>query len=355
MERESPESEITTEHLMDQVLPKTPVRLPPSAIDLAVQHTRTVNKIATPEILDLIAGIQRSITRTTLAEVSANHYSALNRINKDLTRALASSPGIQAIRDIASSALMTQIAQMQAHWRESFERLYSSFHKELSASLAPLIELARRFGEVSRVRDAFCHYNLWLAPSMSEELVAKIVSLYDAKASSRTVHSVVSRYYAKDDWSRLDEVLQRCVNNPLFGSRIGLIQEALQAHRQAMYALTVTGLLVHVEGIAADYVKRRKLLPQVGRKTKKIILTALSANHSSFLDIRTYAGVSSLITYLENSMYATVDFDAKHDRLQNETRLVGHAIRHGRQASIGTRMNSLRLFLILDVMALLEI
>ena len=128
----------------------------------------------------------------------------------------------------------------------------------------------------------------------------------------------------------------------------------MRAHREGLYLLSVTGLLVHLEGIAADYVKKHKLLPQVGGKTREIILAALNDTPYSLLDIRTNAGVLALIEYVQDSMYASVDFDKEHVRLRGENKLVGHAVRHGRQVAFGSRMNSLRLFLFIDVMTLLK-
>ena len=250
--------------------------------------------------------------------------------------------------------MATQFADISAQFQTAMNRLSLSIYPALSTAFLPLKELAERIGEASNVRDAFCHYNLWLAPSMSEELVGKIVSLYEADAGSGTVHSMVCRYYAKEDWARLEKVLERCRNNSLFKSRMKLIDEAFRAHREGLYNLSVTGLLVHLEGIAVDYVKKHKLLPAVGGKTRKIILAALNNTPYSLLDVRTYAGVSALVAYVENSMFASVDFDKEHVRLHGENRLMGHAVRHGRQVAFGSRMNSLRLFLIIDVMTLLE-
>ena len=243
---------------------------------------------------------------------------------------------------------------MSDEFKAVTDRLFLSINRELSVAFHPLRELAERIGEASSVHEAFRHYNLWLAPSMSEEFVDKIVTLYESGAGSGTVHSVVSRHYAKDHWALLDEVLERCRSNPVFNSRIRLIEEAVQAHREGLYYLTVTGLLVHSEGIAADYVKKHNLLPQVGSQTKEIILTALNDTPYSLLDVRAYAGVDALIAYVEESMYGFVDFDKEHVRLHGENRLLGHAVRHGRQVAFGSRMNSLRLFLFIDVMTLLE-
>ena len=271
----------------------------------------------------------------------------LTQIAGSVAGVLESLTGIQAINQELSAAggvagVLESLTGIQA------------INQELSAAFLPLKELAERIGEASSVSDAFRHYNLWLAPSMSEELVDKIVSFYEEDARSGTVHSVVSRYYAKDNWRRLEQVLERCRRNELFKSRMTVIEQALWAHRKGFYGLSVPALLVHLEGIAADYVKKRKLLPQIGGKTRKIILTALDNTPYPLRDIRTYAGVRALIAFVEDSMFASVDFDKEHIRLLGENKLLGHAVRHGRQVAVGSRMNSLRLFLFIDVMALLK-
>ena len=278
----------------------------------------------------------------TVAASILRRMREIDTIDQRRVRVFDSSAVVQAIRTIESAPWVTQLAEI------GFQ--FKSIINQLSTALFPLRELAERFGEASSVRDAFCHYNLWLAPSMSEELLGKVVRLYEAGAGAGTVHSMVSRYYAKENWSRLEEVVERCRSNSLFKSRMNLIEQAFLGHRNGFYDLCVTTLLVHLEGIAADYVKKHKLLPEARGKTKKIILAALKDTPFSILNVRTYAGVGALIEYIELSMFADVDFDKEHDRLHGENRLIGHAVRHGRQVAFGSRMNSLLLFLILDVM-----
>lgn len=316
--------------------------------------TRMVNPVITLPIDRLLAGMRLNLPSAALTANILNHSRVFDTIASNLAGVLESTAQIRAIQASASSAWLAQVAQMSNQFQAITNRLYLSFNQELSPAFLPLKELAEQIGEASSVCDAFRHYNLWLAPSMSEELVGKIVSFYEADANSGTVHSVVSRSYAKDNWGRLDEVLERCRRNELFKSRLSIIEQALWAHRKGFYDLSVPGLLVHLEGIAADYVKKHKLLPQVGSKTREIILTALRDTPYSLWDIRTYAGVKALIAFVENSMFTSVDFDKEHLRLHGENRILGHAVRHGRQVAVGSRMNSLRLFLFIDVMALLK-
>ena len=316
--------------------------------------TRMVHPVKTPPIERLLAGMRLNIPSATITDIILRQSQMFDTLARNSTRVFDSSARVQAIRSSAASALLAQVAQMSDQFQAITNRLYLSFNQELSAAFLPLKELAERIGEASSVSDAFRHYNLWLAPSMSEELVDKIVSFYEEDARSGTVHSVVSLYYAKDNWRRLEQVLERCRRNELFKSRMTVIEQALWAHRKGFYGLSVPALLVHLEGIAADYVKKRKLLPQIGGKTREIILTALDNTPYPLRDIRTYAGVRALIAFVEDSMFASVDFDKEHIRLLGENKLLGHAVRHGRQVAVGSRMNSLRLFLFIDVMALLK-
>ena len=325
-----------------------------SVFDSLERQRRIFDSMIGPVIAQQLTQIELYVPKVTIADSIFRQLRVLDTIERDLGRVLDSTAVARAIRAISSAVWVNQVAERSAQFQAAVNQLSLSINRELYSARHPLRELAERYDGASSVHDAFCHYGLWPTPSMSEELVAKIVGLYEADAGSGTVHSLVSRYYAKEDWRRLDEILDRCRNNPLFKRRMKIIEEALQAHKEGLYNSSVTVLLVHWEGIAADYVKKHNLLPAVKGNTRQIILAALSDTPYSLLDVRTYAGVGALIAYVEDSMFASVDFDKEHGRLQGENRLVGHAVRHGRQVDFGTRMNSLRLFLIIDFMTLLE-
>ncbi len=342
MERESPKTESEADYVGKMSGTAKYVGVPPTLLDSIYRQTRMVDSIMNPAIRRLISGMSLTLPNTKIMDAIRTQTQVFDKIDRHFAKV------------IASSIPFAQLAQINAQFQAAIDRLSLSVNSVLSDAFLPIKELAAQIGEVSRVGDAFRHYNLWLAPSMSEELVAKIVSLYESGANSGTVHSVVSRYYAKDNWQRLEQVLERCRNNPLFKRRIKVIEEALRAHKEGLYNLSVPGLLIHLEGIAADYVKKHNLLPQVGGQTKEIIVTALEDTPYSLLDLRTYAGVDALIEYVEDSMFAYVDFDKEHVRLHGENKLQGHAVRHGRQVAFGSRMNSLRLFLFVDVMTLLK-
>ncbi len=190
----------------------------PSIIDSLRQHSQMVDSLKSPEISRLLAGMTLNIPTPTIADSIRSQLQVFDAGYRQLARAIDSSAVVQAIQAITSSAWAEQFARMSAQFQAAINRLSFSINHVLSEALLPIRELAERIGEASRVRSAFIHYSLWLAPSMSEELVGKIVRLYEAGASSGTVHSVVSGYYAKDDWRRLEEIFEdagrtRCSRN----------------------------------------------------------------------------------------------------------------------------------------------
>lgn len=295
---------------------------------------------------------QVDLSRMLIADQLLDRLGAQTvELNRQLLRQVtypATEIANQMVRALAPSTQL--IESMQAQIRAVTSQIDQSVWRYLE----PLREIAERVGRSEAVRDAFVAYGLWLAPLMSEELVQRIVTLHSRGANSGVVHSLVSRYYAKDNWALLDSVVEGCRGSRYVAQRCEAMSQALKAHRQGLYAVSVPALLVHIEGIAADYVKANKLLPKIGPKTKEIVVAALEGTPCSLFDVREYASVTALLAYIQGSMYMFVDFDKQHRALHHEKRLVAHAIRHGRQISYGSRMNSLRLFLMIDVLSLLN-
>lgn len=244
--------------------------------------------------------------------------------------------------------------QVIAEAQASMQDWMQPIHKYLRLDFEPLRELARRVGRVEQVTKAFRSYNLWLAPSMPPDLVQKVVEFHRRKVNAGAVHSMVSRYYARREWRLLGTALQQWEKNAYFSGRMTAMRQAFDAHQRGHYAVSVPTLLLHVEGIAAGYVQSKKLMPKLGGKTKEVIVSALQGTPCSLLDVTTYCAVHGLLECVENDIYVYVDFDKAYRKLQREKKLIGHAIRHGRQPTYDSRMNSLQLFLLVDVLSLLK-
>jgi len=110
-------------------------------------------------------------------------------------------------------------AQMIAQFQSQLHGIAQLVDQYVSGTLEPLRKLAERAGRTQSVCDAFQAYGLWLAPSMPEELVKKVVDFHNRGVSSGSVHSSVVRYYAKNNWETLDNILSACDGNANFVDR----------------------------------------------------------------------------------------------------------------------------------------
>lgn len=243
--------------------------------------------------------------------------------------------------------VMGQLQQQMSGWMQSFHAAYGHL-------FGPLNALIERIGEKDKITKAFESARLWVAPSMSGALVTRVLKLHQDGAKPGVIASVVSRFYAHADWTPLARAVDRWEKNPLFERRAPIFRDALEAHRSGWFTLTVPTLVAQVEGICGQYVKERGLLPKLTGNTKGVVQAALRDAPCGLADVQRYAALDGVLTYIERHFYIWIDFDAKYGELLHDTSLKAHAIRHGHQTRYDTRMNSLRLFLLLDVLSLLE-
>ena len=96
---------------------------------------------------------------------------------------------------------------------------------------------------------------------MSSELIDHIIELIDADRLEEIVPAV-QKYYEDDDYSNLKQAIERWWDEPEFIARQHIIDPALQAHCQKMYALTIPALIAQTEGIASAYVRVRETSSQ---------------------------------------------------------------------------------------------
>jgi len=243
--------------------------------------------------------------------------------------------------------VISQLQHQMSDWMQSFYAGYEHLFR-------PLDSLAAQIGEKDKIKQAFESARLWLAPSMSRRLVSRVLELHEEGAGPGVIASVVSRFYARGGWAPLTGAVDRWGRNPLFKRRMRVFRDALEAHRQGRFTLTVPTLVGQVEGICGQYVKRNGLVPRLTGKTKAIVQTALQNAPCNLAEVERYAALDGMLTFVERHFYVVTDFDAEYEKLIRETNLRAHAIRHGHQERYDTRMNSLRLFLLLDVLSLLE-
>lgn len=258
----------------------------------------------------------------------------------------------QLISPILQDAIRTTIAAL-SQWVEPMLR-----------SQQWLLQLMESEAKKRRVAKAFEECDLWLAPSMTE-LTDKIVQLY-YEGKKQVIPSIVTRYYKKNNWDILRKTVSSWEDNSFSRPRMGIIYDALEAHINGKYTLSVPALLPHIEGVATDIVEKYHL-PKLDKPLiyrgdaygKKGAITSPSRVFGqvaiSALSFEEWVAVESLLCYLEGTMYLSprkVGKKLKH--FATKDILNRHSILHGAHIKYATPMNSLRCFLALDVLSLID-
>lgn len=247
---------------------------------------------------------------------------------------------------------------------ENLQLLLKQWGEPLKKLQQPFLQLMRTRAEIRRIAEAFQECNLWLAPSMVG-LTDEVVKLY-YEGKRQVIPSIIARYYKRNNWAILRETVSKWKSNSFFRPRMGIIYDALEAHINGKYTLSVPAVLPHIEGIARDIIKKHNLpeLPKtlICRETnygkggeKTLPSTVFGEVAISALSFQEWVAVESFLYYLEGTMYLSPrrtrkkleDFAAK-DILNR------HSILHGSHLKYATSMNSLRCFLALDVLALID-
>ena len=147
---------------------------------------------------------------------------------------------------------------------------------------------------------------------------------------------------------------------------MGIIYDALEAHVNGKYTLSVPTLLPHIEGIATEIVEKYNL-PKLdkpliyrakpyGKDGEKTYASRVFAHVGiSALDFEEWVAVESLLYYLEGTMYQSPRRRGKKLKdFATKDILNRHSILHGTHTKYATPMNSLKCFLALDVLSLID-
>ncbi len=226
----------------------------------------------------------------------------------------------------------------------------------------PLLRAIEGAKKRRMVVEAFQECDLWLAPSMLE-LYERISELYQ-QGKKPAIPSIIFRYYKKDDWAILRKTVNSWEQNKFFRSRMKIINDALEAHISGKYTLTVPALLPHIEGIAIDIIKKYNVPeldgPIIYNKELygtdgKVTAPSRVLAETSISGFGKAVVVWSFLYYIEKTLYFSPHGERKGiEDLKKETSLKRNLILHGIQTKYATSMNSLRCFLALDVLSLIN-
>ena len=251
------------------------------------------------------------------------------------------------------------VGEQLANQADTLMRTHDAVFRQISANLAAFQMAARQlyvldvFRELELLRDAaeaFKEAGWPLAPSMPVELRERVVELH-RRGKAHYASNTIIGYYRRNGHAHLVAAVDAWDSNPLVGPRIHIIRDALEAHREGRYTLSVPALLPQIEGILCDYVVRHRLQAKLG-KVQAVYEAAIGdPGDYAFTE---WAITTTLLYQFQTNTYTWTDF-AKELRKSAERREVTrHTVVHGINYRYDRLIHSLRAFLTLDAISALQ-
>lgn len=150
---------------------------------------------------------------------------------------------------------------------------------------------------------------------------------------------------------RINKTLTSWKEQPKLVKRLPIIKEAIEAHLEGKYYLSVSALIPQVEGLLRDALSNPDFdsIPDFDSLHKEEMgkaATALIKKTNESLDPFNLKATS----LLDSLPDAVADLYEEYKQPENTIpgKLYRHGVCHGRQTDFGTKKNSLRLILLLD-------
>ncbi len=198
--------------------------------------------------------------------------------------------------------------------------------------------------------DAFKAAGWPIAPSMPTALRDRVVRMHQA-GRTRYISRSILAHYQKDGNAHLICAVRSWRGHALFAPRMRIIEDALQAHCDGRYTLSVPALAPQIEGILSDYVLANNLPAKFG-KIKEVYRAVIGDPDAR--DLATWAIANTLLYQLQTSTYAFTDFEAELRKSINSRKTTRHTVLHGIAPGYDKPVHSLRIFLLLDAISALQ-
>lgn len=189
----------------------------------------------------------------------------------------------------------------------------------------------------------------WVVPCMPLSFYARIVR-YEGQITSELLTRVIVDYMNRDDAAALASLIPTWAHAP-FKARRGIFEDALWAHQQGKYTLSVPTLIVHVEGVLREVLDTHLGLSKERfgalRKDLKQKITqkdALPRDH-----LPTDQDIQALINYHNLAFLESLYAHYNPTNRMEPVALNRHALAHGLWLTYASEEASTRSFLFLDM------
>ena len=195
--------------------------------------------------------------------------------------------------------------------------------------------------------------NFWITPSMNLDFLLKLQKI-------STQHNLVAQkieksflnYYSMKNYLNIKNMVKSWKKVSFFTSRMKIINDARDAHINHKYTLSIPAMLPQIEGILSDLTQKPagrpgKIFEETLMERYSDVNKHISKNivHKLALGSALYGNVPS--DYFMPEKYAKWVLKGKNE---DDFVINRHAILHGVQVNYATASNSLRTFLLLDIL-----
>lgn len=201
-----------------------------------------------------------------------------------------------------------------------------------------------------RAIDAFNAAGWPIAPSMPKHLIGRVVELHKI-GKVQYASQVIIGYYRRNNWENLKQTVHTWTHHALYTSRMGIILDALDVHCQGKFSLSVPALLPQIEGILSEYIRANNLAARLG-KIKMVYETAIG--DIGGYNLTTWAIAETLLFCLQNNTYVSSDFESELKKSLTRRKISRHTVLHGISPGYNRPIHSLKTFLILDAITILD-
>ena len=220
----------------------------------------------------------------------------------------------------------------------SWIKRVNEFHNNLDSQISQLL------------KDA----GFWMSPNLSSYFIGFIQGKISKEGeSAETTRKAVCEFFRINDYLQLKNLVSSWLKCPPFYKRERIINDALSAHIEEKYTLSIPALLPHVEGIATELNVYETWFNDHFKNEyyQKIIRGNLQYIRypKSTIDNFLESYFPQIYKTIGNEMNDVPTWMKSHHLIENQT-LQRHAIMHGGFYEYYSEENSIRVFLFLDLL-----
>lgn len=313
-----------------------------------------------------------------LQEYQQAFESPLLRLQEDVAQASL----IQVVADMPSLRIISEIAEQQYKLQEPFRQALKTWNTFLQQNMEQWNVWLSALPTDEDIKLYKLYKHGWvITPTLIQKGILKDATAADmAKSTNAQINSMFLLCFQKDNWKLLQDMIEAWKGNPYFTKRMKIFSDALsllQIHRPNARSnprlnvslFIVPTLIAQIEGITADiaadlgFVKNDRhqwIHPDIEGKVFGTVdwINHLEAN-SPYQGDYYAAGIliEFLFSYAENFKVTKKNKRKEVKRFEErpEANFIRNYILHGVKTDYGKIDHVLRLFLILDFLAAMEV